>query len=206
MVAGELQRGLQKEKAVSYWLYNMLAQPLSSDQLLIRGTLPTQLSAVVNSSHYDLRFATPAGLRSSEVHAWACPFAVCQHAIPHTTDWSCLAHWRKMRSRLASMRTFLSTRLVRIDAGRLLLSDILHALNCCLMVVCDLLQVVVTGLLDNPARIVGSFQVCSTWVHVVDAVLWPSASTDPAGIPDPAAGGSFPADQPQNLPTAQSLW
>ncbi|KAK9905638.1 hypothetical protein WJX75_003659 [Coccomyxa subellipsoidea] len=131
-VAAALQSGVTTNKAVSFWLYNMLSQPLSSDQLLIRGSSPTQLSAVVNSSRYDLRFAVPAGLRSSEV--------------------------------------------------------------------------TVAGLLDNPARIVSSFQVCASWVHVVDAILWPASSPDPASIPDPAAGGSFPAGQPQTLPTAQSLW
>lgn len=67
-------------------------------------------------------------------------------------------------------------------------------------------QVTVAGLLDNPARIVSSFQVCASWVHVVDAILWPASSPDPASIPDPAAGGSFPAGQPQTLSTAQSLW
>lgn len=67
-------------------------------------------------------------------------------------------------------------------------------------------QVMVAGLLDNTARIVSSFQVCTSWVHVVDAILWPASSPDPAAIPDPAAGGSFPAGQPQTLPTAQLLW
>ncbi len=68
-VAAELQKGVATSKAVSFWLYNMLSQPLSSDQLLIRGVSPTQLSAVVNSSRYDLHFAVPAGVRSSEVRS-----------------------------------------------------------------------------------------------------------------------------------------
>lgn len=58
---------MQTTKAVSFWLYNMLSQPLSSDQLLLQKSTPTQLSSVVNSSRYDLRFATPDSLRSSEV-------------------------------------------------------------------------------------------------------------------------------------------
>ena len=69
-VAAALQSGVGTNKAVSFWLYNMLSQPLSSDQLLIRGSSPTQLSGIVNSSRYDLRFAVPAGLRSSEVRSW----------------------------------------------------------------------------------------------------------------------------------------
>ncbi|CAL8471975.1 g11517 [Coccomyxa elongata] len=131
-VAARLQSGVETIKAVSFWLYNMLSQPLSSDQLLLEKSAATQLSSVTNSSRYDLRFATPDSLRSSEV--------------------------------------------------------------------------MVAGLLDNPARIVSSFQVCTSWVHVVDAILWPASSPDPAAIPDPAAGGSFPAGQPQILPTAQLLW
>lgn len=66
-IAGQLQKGIGTAKAVSYWLYNMLAQPLSSDQLLIRGREATQLSAVVNSSAYDLRFVLPGQLRTSQV-------------------------------------------------------------------------------------------------------------------------------------------
>ena len=66
-VLARLHSGVQTTKVVSFWLYNMLSQPLSSDQLLLQKTAATQLSSVVNSSRYDLRFATPDSLRSSEV-------------------------------------------------------------------------------------------------------------------------------------------
>ncbi len=66
-VAARLQNGVETTKAVSFWLYNMLSQPLSSDQLLLEKSTATQLSSVANSSRYDLRFATPDSLRSSEV-------------------------------------------------------------------------------------------------------------------------------------------
>jgi hypothetical protein len=45
----------------------MLAQPLSADQLLLRGSVPTELSAVVNSSLFDLHINLPSMLRTSEV-------------------------------------------------------------------------------------------------------------------------------------------
>jgi len=62
----QLQKGLDTPKAVSFWLYNMLAQPYSTDQLLLKGRAPTQLSAVVNSSIYDLGF-NATGMRGNEV-------------------------------------------------------------------------------------------------------------------------------------------
>ena len=65
--AAALRGGLATPKAVSFWLYNMLAQPLGADQLLLRGGVPTQLSAVTNSSAYDLRFALQGSSRSSQV-------------------------------------------------------------------------------------------------------------------------------------------
>ena len=62
----QLQQGLEASKAVSFWLYSMLAQPYSTDQLLLKGTVPTQLSSVVNSSVYDLEF-NATGIRGNEV-------------------------------------------------------------------------------------------------------------------------------------------
>ena len=62
----QLQQGLEASKAVSFWLYSMLAQPYSTDQLLLKGRVPTQLSAVVNSSTYDLGF-NATGMRGNEV-------------------------------------------------------------------------------------------------------------------------------------------
>ena len=62
----QLQQGLEASKAISFWLYNMLAQPYSTDQLLLKGRVPTQLSAVVNSSTYDLGF-NATGMRGNEV-------------------------------------------------------------------------------------------------------------------------------------------
>ena len=62
----QLQQGLEASKAVSFWLYSMLAQPYSTDQLLLKGRVPTQLSAVVNSSVYDLGF-NATGMRGNEV-------------------------------------------------------------------------------------------------------------------------------------------
>lgn len=67
-------------------------------------------------------------------------------------------------------------------------------------------QVAVHSLLPDSAHIAASFQVCSTWVHVVDAVLWPAATPDPSALPDPVRGGSYPAGQQQQLPTAATLW
>lgn len=72
--------------------------------------------------------------------------------------------------------------------------------------VCTCSQVTVNGLLDNPARILSSFQVCSSWVHVVDAILWPSANATLDSIPDPAPGGKFAVGQQQSFPTADNLW
>ncbi len=63
----QLQQGLEASKAVSFWLYSMLAQPYSTDQLLLKGGVPTQLSAVVNSSTYDLGF-NATGMRGNEVN------------------------------------------------------------------------------------------------------------------------------------------
>lgn len=68
------------------------------------------------------------------------------------------------------------------------------------------LQVIVTGLLNNPAKIVNSFQVCSSWVHILDAVPWPGTYPSQNALPDPAVGGRFPNGQPQQYPTARSLW
>ena len=65
--AAALRGGLPTPKAVSFWLYNMLAQPLGADQLLLRESVPTQLSSVTNSSAYDLRFNLQGGSRSSQV-------------------------------------------------------------------------------------------------------------------------------------------
>ena len=62
----QLEQGLDASKAVSFWLYSMLAQPYSTDQLLLKGAVPTQLSAVVKSSVYDLQF-NATGLRGDEV-------------------------------------------------------------------------------------------------------------------------------------------
>lgn len=62
----QLQQGLEASKAVSFWLYSMLAQPYSTDQLLLKGIVPTQLSSVVNSSVYDLGF-NATGMRGDEV-------------------------------------------------------------------------------------------------------------------------------------------
>ena len=56
-----------------------------------------------------------------------------------------------------------------------------------------------------------SFQVCTSWVHVVDAVLWPASTADASAVPDPTPGGTYPAGQQQSppaapLPTAAALW
>ena len=74
-----------------------------------------------------------------------------------------------------------------------------------------LAQVLVTGLLEDDAHIVGSFQVCTSWVHVVDAVLWPASAADSSAVPDPTPGGVYPADHQQSpqqppYPTAAALW
>ena len=66
-VVHQIQQGLETQKSVSFWLYSMLAQPYSTDQLLLKGKVPTQLSAVVNSSTYDLGFNTSSGMRGTEV-------------------------------------------------------------------------------------------------------------------------------------------
>ena len=68
------------------------------------------------------------------------------------------------------------------------------------------LQIVVNGVLNNPARIINSYQVCSSWVHVLDAVPWPGASPSQNAIPDPTLGGRFPNGQRHNYPTARTLW
>ena len=72
-------------------------------------------------------------------------------------------------------------------------------------------QTIVTGLLEDDAHIVASFQVCTSWVHVVDAVLWPASTADASAVPDPTPGGTYPAGQQQSpqqppLPTAAALW
>ena len=66
-VVHQIQQGLETQKSVSFWLYSMLAQPYSTDQLLLKGKVPTQLSAVVNSSTYDLGFNISSGIRGTEV-------------------------------------------------------------------------------------------------------------------------------------------
>jgi hypothetical protein len=65
--AHALAGGLPAAKGVSFWLYNMLARPLSADQLLLAGSEPTQLANVTNSSAYSLGFGLPAGMRTSQV-------------------------------------------------------------------------------------------------------------------------------------------
>ena len=77
----QLQQGLEASKAVSFWLYSMLAQPYSTDQLLLKGTAPTQLSAVVNSSLYDLGFNATGG-RGNEV-SFTC---FLHHTLPGELD------------------------------------------------------------------------------------------------------------------------
>ena len=68
------------------------------------------------------------------------------------------------------------------------------------------LQIMVSGVLDNPARIINSYQVCSSWVHILDAVPWPGTSPSQNAIPDPTLGGKFPDGQRRNYPTARTLW
>ena len=61
-------------------------------------------------------------------------------------------------------------------------------------------------LLGSRARILASYPVCSTWVHVVDALLWPSASTAVDDVPDPAIGGVFRDPLAAVLPNASTIW
>lgn len=68
------------------------------------------------------------------------------------------------------------------------------------------LQIMVRGVLDNPARIINSYQVCSSWVHILDAVPWPGTSPSQTAIPDPTLGGRFPDGQRHSYPTARTLW
>ncbi len=63
----QIRQGLDMSKAVSFWLYSMLAQPYSTDQLLLKQRVPTQLSAVANSSEYDLGFNASSSRRRTEV-------------------------------------------------------------------------------------------------------------------------------------------
>lgn len=63
----QIRQGLDTSKAVSFWLYSMLAQPYSTDQLLLKQSVPTQLSTVVNSSEYDLGFNASSSGRGNEV-------------------------------------------------------------------------------------------------------------------------------------------
>ena len=63
----QIQQGLDTSKAVSFWLYSMLAQPYSTEQLLRKQSVPTQLSAVVNSSEYDLGFNASSSRHGKEV-------------------------------------------------------------------------------------------------------------------------------------------
>ena len=72
-------------------------------------------------------------------------------------------------------------------------------------------QTTVTGLLEDDAHLVASFQVCTSWVHVVDALIWPASTADAGAVPDPTPGGRYPADQQQPpqqspYPTAAALW
>lgn len=64
----------------------------------------------------------------------------------------------------------------------------------------------VNGVLNNPARVIISYHVCSSWVHVLDAVPWPGITPNQSSIPDPTVGGRFPPGQPQQYPTAKTLW
>ena len=66
--------------------------------------------------------------------------------------------------------------------------------------------VVISGVLTNPAKIINSFQVCTSWVHVLDAVPWPGTYPSQNAIPDPTLGGRFPQGQQQQYPSARSLW
>ncbi|KAK9836929.1 hypothetical protein WJX81_000389 [Elliptochloris bilobata] len=67
-------------------------------------------------------------------------------------------------------------------------------------------QALVGDLLGSRARILASYSVCSTWVHVVDALLWPAASTDANDVPDPAIGGVFRDPLAAVLPNASQIW
>lgn len=67
-------------------------------------------------------------------------------------------------------------------------------------------QALVKDMLGSSARILASYSVCSTMVHVVDALLWPAASTAVADVPDPAIGGVFRDPLAAVLPNASQIW
>ena len=78
--------------------------------------------------------------------------------------------------------------------------------RCSLTVSRSPLQALVGDLLGSRARILASYPVCSTWVHVVDALLWPAASTAVDDVPDPAIGGVFRDPLAAVLPNASTIW
>ena len=88
-VVHQLQQGLETQKSVSFWLYSMLAQPYSTDQLLLKGKVPTQLSAVVNSSTYDLGFNTSSGMRGAEVRPLQPTRGSVFRSCPYVSQMSC---------------------------------------------------------------------------------------------------------------------
>lgn len=70
----------------------------------------------------------------------------------------------------------------------------------------DRAQALVGDLLGSRARILASYGVCSTVVHVVDALLWPASTQDVADVPDPAPGGAFSKPLAAVLPNASQIF
>ena len=66
------------------------------------------------------------------------------------------------------------------------------------------LQIMVNGVLDNSARIINSYQVCSSWVHILDAVPWPGTTPSQNAIPRPHPRRQIPRWPAAQLPHCQN--
>jgi len=226
-VAAEAAAGLPPAKRASVWLYNMLPTAQSADQLGQAGAAETVLARVVagpgepGNATYALRFVLPSGSLLAGKQARRPP----SHLRPGSGQAGrgrprarsparsacCAPHgaarvvWGRLRRVTWGVRVVWGVPVAYPSCGA-----------CAPRGTCAAparhrpprarAQALVGDLLGSRARILASYAVCSTVVHVVDALLWPASTQDVADVPDPAPGGAFSKPLDAVLPNASQIF